>query len=193
MKIAIKEKKQKIRIEIRKIRENLSKEKIEEKSRIIWEILKRDKDYIDAKVIMFYSSIDNEVRTDFMIKNSLSKGKKVVLPQTTPNVLIPRIIYNYPIGLSPKKFGILEPDENFSMIEKDEIDVIIVPGVAFSKECVRLGYGKGYYDKFLRNYKGKKIGIAFWEQIIDNLPYNSYDVLLDKVITDKIVIDCNKN
>ncbi len=193
MDISIKEEKQKIRIKLKKIREDIPLKIIDLKSKAIWESLKTDREYINAKVVMFYSSINNEVRTDFMIRETLLIGKKVVLPQTTPYALIPRVISDYPSGLFPKKFGILEPDESFPIIEKDKIDIVVVPGLAFSKECSRLGYGKGYYDKFLKDYKGKKIGVAFWEQIIDNLPYEHYDVLLDKIITDKIVINCNKN
>ncbi len=193
MNISIKEEKQKIRIKLERIREDIPLKIIDLKSRAIWKSLKIDREYINAKVVMFYSSINNEVRTDFMIKETLLIGKKVVLPQTTPYVLIPRVISDYPSGLFLGKFGILEPDESFPIIEKDKIDMVIVPGLAFSRECRRLGYGKGYYDKFLKDYKGKKIGIAFWEQIVDNLPYGHYDVLLDKIITDKIIINCNKN
>ncbi len=141
---------------------------------------------------MFYSAIDNEVQTDFMIKESIKKGKKVVLPQATSTMLIPRIVLKYPSGLSPKSFGILEPDEKCPSVPKKDIDLVVVPGVAFSKGCMRLGYGKGYYDRFLNDYGGRKIGLAFWEQIVEELPYDTHDVSLDKVITDKIIINCNR-
>lgn len=141
---------------------------------------------------MFYSSIGNEVKTDFMIERSIKLRKKIVLPQTTKTQLIPRVIRYYPSDLSPGVFGILEPKEYTSIIDKNEIDIVIIPGIAFSKECVRLGYGKGYYDRFLANFKGKKIGIAFWEQIVDFIPKEDTDICLDEVITDKHIINCNK-
>ncbi len=142
---------------------------------------------------MFYSSIINEVQTDFMIKEALKEGKKIALPQTTPYELIPRVIKNYPDDLSPGVFGILEPTEKMPIIEKNDIDLVVVPGIAFSKDCVRLGYGKGYYDKFLKWYNNIKIGIAFWEQILNEVPHDKYDIPLDMIITDKYIIDCNKN
>ena len=185
--------KREIRGKIRELRESLPQDIVREKSKIIWEFLHNEKDYLDADIIMFYSAIDNEVQTDFMIRESLLLGKKVVLPQTTPDKLIPRLISDYPSGLIPAKFGILEPDERFPIVEKEAISLVIVPGVAFSKKCMRLGYGKGYYDRFLKDYKGKKVGISFWEQIVEDLPHDRFDIPLDKIITDKIIINCNKN
>ncbi len=193
-KIDIKTTKDKIRKKIKKIRDSISYPLVIDKSYFIWEKLKISQDFSNAYTVMFYSAINNEVQTEFMIKESIRIGKRIVLPQTvSPNILIPKIIYNYPSDLSPGVFGILEPIEEMPTIRKDEIDIVIVPGIAFSKDCMRIGYGKGYYDSFLDDYYNRKIGIAFWEQIVDYIPRDTHDVLLDKIITDKVIIDCNKN
>ncbi len=193
-KIDIKSTKDKIRKKVKKIRDKISYSLIIDKSYSIWEKLKNSEDFNSAHTVMFYSAIDNEVQTEFMIKESIRMGKKIVLPQTvSPNILIPKIIYNYPSDLSPGIFGILEPTKDMPIIKKNEIDIIIVPGIAFSKDCMRIGYGKGYYDSFLKDYYNKKVGIAFWEQVVGYIPKDTHDVLLDKIITDKTIIYCNKN
>ncbi|NLC34269.1 MAG: 5-formyltetrahydrofolate cyclo-ligase [Erysipelothrix sp.] len=84
--------------------------------------------------------------------------------------------------------GILEPLEG-DVISKEDLDVILVPMLGYDKYCNRIGYGKGYYDRYLEDYKGLKIGLGFVEQNLSKIPTEDHDVRLDKVITDREVID----
>ena len=82
------------------------------------------------------------------------------------------------------KLGVMEPIGNIYL---GNIDLIIVPGISFDKELNRLGFGKGYYDKFLSENNIFKVGICFEKQIVSKLPVDSYDVKMDLVITDKSI------
>lgn len=83
--------------------------------------------------------------------------------------------------------GILEPPHT-NKVEKADIDVIIVPMLGFDKYCNRIGYGKGFYDKYLEDFNGEIIGLAFSEQQYPLIPTDKYDVKMHKVITDREVI-----
>ena len=85
--------------------------------------------------------------------------------------------------LEEKSFGILEPKTN-EVVNKFDNSICIIPGIAFDKENNRLGYGKGFYDRFLENYKGIKIGLTYRECICDKIDTDENDVKMDKIITD---------
>ena len=89
--------------------------------------------------------------------------------------------------MSPRSFGILEPSDVIEIKHPSEIDVILVPGVAFTREGGRLGMGKGYYDRFLKQCTGVKIGLAYHEQILDVIPTEAHDVDMDILITDETI------
>ncbi len=82
------------------------------------------------------------------------------------------------------KMGILEPQFALEKGKEPPLDVILVPGLAFDHEGNRLGYGKGHYDRLLKSLSGLKIGLAFKEQILDELPHATHDVPMDIIITD---------
>ena len=86
------------------------------------------------------------------------------------------------------KYGIFEPDPSSSVkLNKDEIDVIIVPCVGFDEKKNRLGYGGGYYDRYLENNKALKIGVAFEVQKVSDLPVKENDIPLDIIVTEKTI------
>lgn len=89
--------------------------------------------------------------------------------------------------LTPGYMGILEPLPN-THVCKDDIEVIIVPMLGYDKYCNRMGYGGGFYDRYLEDFKGTIIGIAFAEQTYPLLPTNEYDVKMDYVVTDREII-----
>ena len=167
---------------ILKKRNRLSKEQITEKSKIIKEKLFRTQEYKKAKIIMFYVSFGSEVETMEMIKESL-KDKTVCVPIVKGDEMAASIIKNTKELNKRNQYGILEPSP-IKEIKKEDIDLVIVPGVAFDKRNHRIGYGKGYYDKFLKGYKGKTIGLAFSLQILEIIPNSEWDVKLDKIISE---------
>ena len=137
---------------------------------------------------MFFVSFNSEVHTHDMIKTAL-KSKTVVVPKVSHNEIEQSLIIDFD-NLIAGKFGILEPIEIMKIAYKN-IDLVLVPGIVFDKEGHRIGYGFGYYDKFLRKVpKAIKIGLAFDFQVIDKIPKEMHDVPVDVIVTEEGVINC---
>ena len=155
------------------------------KSKIIIDKLNQLDEFKKARVIALYNSLKDEVHTDLLIKDSL-KEKIVLLPKVEKdNIAFYQITKNE--DLIKSSFNILEPIGDINKLYKKEyIDLFIVPGICFDKNKNRLGFGKGYYDRYLCD-KDNTIGICYDEQIVNLLPTNKYDVKMKKIITDKRV------
>ena len=118
--------------------------------------------------------------------------KKVVVPISNKedNTLSLSILESWD-DLVEGSYGILEPKEDcFKEISIDEIDLIIVPGVAFDEDENRLGHGNGYHDRLLEKTKAISIGLAFEFQIVNNIPIGRNDVPVDMIITEDRIIKC---
>ena len=136
--------------------------------------------YKKSKLIALYKSLNNEVDTNTLIDKAL-KEKIVLLPRID-NRKIVFVKINKSTNYVKSNFGVLEPIGDSC---DDDIDLIIVPGLAFDKDLNRLGFGRGYYDKYLSNKNIYKIGLAFDEQIVDEVPHDKLDIRMDMVITNK--------
>lgn len=132
-----------------------------------------------ADTILIYVSFNNEVDTLNIIKYFLGK-KKVAVPKVNGNEMNFYYIDSFN-DLSKGSFNILEPITTNKVTNFDN-SICIVPGLCFDKENYRLGYGKGYYDKFLSNKNIYTIGLSYKETIIKKLPIDKYDIKLNKVI-----------
>jgi 5-formyltetrahydrofolate cyclo-ligase len=141
---------------------------------------------------MFYVAKENEVRTENMIKESIRMGKKVAVPvMMKERTLSPSLLTDYDTELVTKRFKILEPrEECLHFVPVEEIEVVIVPGVAFDRDGGRIGFGKGFYDNFLKETSSKActIGIAYQFQIVDKLPVGKADVSVDIIVSEDEVI-----
>lgn len=180
-----------IRDEILKKRNSLSEEDRLNKSKKIKDSLFKLEEYKKAKNVMFFVSFGSEVHTHEMIKEAL-KSKIVIVPKVLNHQIEPSIIMDLDNLIPTGKFSILEPIELMKIAYKS-IDLILVAGIAFDREGYRLGYGLGYYDKFLAKLpKALKIGLCFDFQIAGKLPREEHDVSVDMVVTDKEVIDCRR-
>ena len=146
------------------------------------------REFKDAKVVLFFASFRDEVETLGMIKEALDMGKMVYLPKVEGDSLG---IYEIEKASDLKAgyMGIPEPEADIDK-KRDiaQVDVIIVPGAAFDTEGNRLGYGKGYYDRLLRERGAPLIALAFEEQVFERLPREPHDVRMDIVVTEKRVI-----
>ena len=176
-------------------RKNLSEEEALEQSKKIIDNLKQLKEFQSAKNILFYVSCNNEVDTQGIITELLGQKEK--------NIIVPYTIKNKPaiflselrdfIELETKTFGILEPKEKYTReFDKEKLDLVIVPGIVFDKKGYRIGYGYGYYDRFLKTIKKDivKIGLAFGFQLIGKVPEEEHDVPLDIIVTEKEFVMC---
>ncbi|MDP2921986.1 MAG: 5-formyltetrahydrofolate cyclo-ligase [Candidatus Omnitrophota bacterium] len=160
------------------------------RSRIVHKKIFLNKEFLNAKRVMLYvSKGTGEIETAPIIKKALKMGKKVVLPVTLERDRDIKPVYLRDLKSMEKgPYGIYEPKgplNRRSAVLKD-IDLVIVPGVAFDRHNNRIGRGKGYYDNFLRRLpKGRsKIGLGFRFQLLDNIPATKRDTPLTSVITD---------
>ena len=172
-------------------RNSLPKHEITEKSTLIKNNLFKLKYYKNSKTIMFFVSFNSEVDTHDMVRESL-KNKTIIIPKVEHHEIQPSVILDFD-NLIPGKFGILEPIEAMNIAYKN-IDLVLVPGIVFDREGHRIGYGFGYYDKFLKKVpKAVKIGLAFDFQVVDRIPVETHDVPVDIIITEKKIIECRGN
>ena len=145
----------------------------------------------EADVILTYVSTDIEVKTLDFIETLLKQGKKVAVPKCLNdkgdmNFFIIESLSDLESGF----FGVQEPDPQKALIaETTEKSVCIVPAFLFDEKGFRLGYGKGYYDRFLSKFQGKTVGVCYNENIRDSLMHGKYDRPVELIVTEKRILD----
>ena len=136
----------------------------------------------EARIVLLYSALPDEVPTLPLLNRLTTEGKTVLLPRVVSDTDMELRRYTGPNDLEPGAFGIMEPTGEL-FTDYDLIDVVVVPGMAFDREGHRLGRGKGYYDRFLAQLPHiYKIGICFPFQLVDKVPADAHDMLMDEVV-----------
>jgi 5-formyltetrahydrofolate cyclo-ligase len=172
---------------LQKLRKQKEEQRLK-KSLKIKKILLSQPQFLQADTVMFYISKDGEVDTTGMIEDALRMGKRVVVPMTLvkEKKIIPSELKDYKKELGKGPYGIYQPKKSFlRKVSLKDIDLIIVPGVAFDRQGNRLGRGGGYFDRFLAKLKKRNIpmfGLAFKFQILKQLPVLSHDIPVTKLI-----------
>ncbi|WOV88850.1 5-formyltetrahydrofolate cyclo-ligase [Sporosarcina oncorhynchi] len=161
------------------------------------EVMKRlvaSKLFQEAGTIAVTISRFPEVDTRLLIEHAWQTGKRVVVPKCIASTreMDFRAITSFD-DLETVYMDLLEPiEERTSSIKKDEIDLQLVPGVVFSEKGFRIGFGGGYYDRYLEGYNGECISLAFEVQLIDDVPVEPHDIPVDWIITENRSIDCGE-
>lgn len=185
--------KQLIREEVSRTREDQGEDLINNRSSSIMQKVFSLSDFVNANTIFFYISFRGEVKTLEIIEEALSIGKRVVVAKVdkeNKGLILSEI--ESLTELEPGFLGILEPKE-IKEIKPEELDMVLVPGIAFDEKGNRVGYGKGYYDRFLRKIKNVPfIGLAYEVQMVNNIPSDKHDISVDKIITEERVIKCKE-
>ena len=150
-------------------------------SKRIHENLKKNSSFIDAKNIACYSPIGSEVDTHDIMLNILEQGKNLLLPRIIDDNIQFYIVPNLE-KLEKGSFEIMEPKDSCEKAKK--IDCVLIPTVGASKLGVRLGYGKGYYDRFLSSTNAVKISLTYSKQIIKSIPSDLHDIKIDWIVTE---------
>ena len=114
----------------------------------------------EAKTLATYLSFDHEVSTAGLIEEALQLGKRVCVPRTYAQGRMEFVEYD-PDILEKTRFGLLEPNEKGKLVDKSEIDLIHVPGLVFQSKGYRIGYGGGYYDRYLADFAGKTVSTIY--------------------------------
>jgi len=172
-----------LRREIKKIRNSLNKKIVISKSSIITKKLLRQP-FFNYPSIFLYNSFSNEVSTRELFKVSRIKGKKIGFPKIEKGEIKP-----LEVGKEFKKgkFNIYEPNSDKEFVFENKT-IIIIPLIIFDTNCNRIGFGKGYYDRFLSKVKGLKIGLGYDFQLRARFKKKFYDVRLDMIVTEKRIV-----
>ena len=139
--------------------------------------------YQEAKVIATYLSFPHEFQTQELIEQALKDGKKVLIPKTYPKGRMDFVVY-HPQQLVKTSFGLLEPQGDLEVVDASQIDLIHVPGLAFTTEGYRIGYGGGYYDRYLKHFSGNTLSTVYPCQIRDFIP-EDHDIPVQEVLVDE--------
>lgn len=189
------ETKKHIRNQILTIRNSLLTEEITQKSRAIMQCILQSEEYKKADSVFCYVNYLSEVETKDVINKALADKKKVACPKVHGE----EMVFYYITSLADVKEGyrgIFEPDVPNRNLQiaipiHNEKCLIVMPGAVFDRSRNRIGYGKGYYDKYLQNYEKANIhtiALAFSCQIIEYIPADAYDKKPEKIITEQEVI-----
>ena len=178
-----------IRQDIIEKRKILSPDEIKEKSLAIYERLSATDHFKNCDHLLIYADAKGEVRTEGIIIKALSMGKMVYLPRTGSNMSMDFYRIDSVDELECADFGIMSPpsDPHRLFKEKDISDrcLCIVPGVAFDRKCNRMGYGKGFYDRYLARVRiPHLIGLSYEFQIKDYIETGIYDIPMNMIITE---------
>lgn len=186
-----------LRKELKERRHKLSVKEVANKSSYIEIQLDKIISKLNVKNIMLYYSFKNEVSTEKYILKLLNNDFNVILPysKVSTRSIIPYLIKNLKEDLSKSSFGILEPNINInSVFSIDKIEVVVIPGIAFDIEGNRMGFGAGFYDRFLiKNENMIKIAICYDFQLLNSIPNEPHDVKMDIIITEERVLILNNN
>jgi 5-formyltetrahydrofolate cyclo-ligase len=144
----------------------------------------------NANGILFYASIQGEPRLETLITEAILAGKQVALPRFEPvNGIYSTALIESLSSLQKAQFGILEPHSSAPAIPMNQLDLALVPGVAFDCGGGRLGRGKGFYDRLLMSARAVKCGIALDHQIEAGLPCEPHDLTMNCIVTPSRWID----
>jgi len=186
--------KKNLRKQIAEKRKLLSRQAILEKSnKIANRLLKFDK-YQQSKKIMLYIATKTEVQTQNIIESAQKEYKNIYIPIIFPkkHALKPSLVKDFEKELALGDLGVYQPREEFyRIVSPDELDLVIIPGVAFNKRGDRLGRGGGYYDRFLKQLRKQVpiIALAFEVQIVEDIPLEESDMPVDFIITEQRIIE----
>lgn len=151
------------------------------KDNLIYQKVINNKDILSSKTLLIYISINSEVDTTKII-NYFLNTKNIAVPKIIDNDMFFCYVTNLN-DLTPGKYNIPEPT-NENIVTDFDNAICIVPGICYDKENYRIGYGKGYYDRFLSKNKIKTIGLCYKECMIEKIDNDKYDYKIDEVITD---------
>ena len=175
-----------LRKSMRETRKNMNgelKKNLDEKIRNVF--FETD-EYQKAKIIFIYVSMNEEFDTIEIIKRILSAGKRVCVPKVLGRTKIEAIEIKSLDDLNEcGSYGISEPSVDGTILS-EEVDLSIVPGLAFDKDGKRLGYGGGYYDRFFEKYPNSfKISLCYAYQLVTDVYHMPYDISIDMIISEK--------
>ncbi len=191
--IDIRKYKQDLRLKCREERRNMPCEKKQELDRKIAENVRRLKEYKPAKTLLIYMSTPIEVDTVEIIKNAWADGKQVAVPRCIDGTRDMEFHYITDFDcVSPGTFSVLEPSPDLPVVTDFSGCLMIVPGMRFDMKGYRIGYGKGYYDRYMVRFTGISAGICYSDELKPFMYHGRYDRAVNIVVTDKRIKTCDR-
>ena len=169
-----------LRKQIRLLKQQYTAEELKKMSQHAIQCMEAHPSFISAQTVLLYHALSDEVDTTYLIQQYADK-KTILLPTVVGNELELHI-FDAESETKTGVFGIIE-SEGQLFTDYSQIDLAIIPGMAFDKEGNRLGRGKGYYDRLLPQLHCPKIGLCFSFQYFDSIPYEKHDKSMDEIIT----------
>jgi len=177
--------KARLRKQLLDARDGLSLDFIKITSKEIQDNLRKIESYRYAKTIGAYYSIGSEVRTQDILQEILNAGKELALPKVVKNDLVFKKISSFS-DLEQGNFSVMEPKDKCEIVKN--LDIVIVPAIALSKEGFRLGYGFGYYDRYLHGKHSTTIALSYAKQVIKSFSHDLHDVKMNFIVTEDRVM-----
>lgn len=148
--------------------------------------------FAEARTVLVYAAFGSEAGTGGIVARLLMSGRRLVLPRVAGDDLELCVVTNPVTDLAPGTWGIPEPVAGLPVVAADEIDLFLLPGLAFDARGGRLGYGRGFFDRVLQGARGTRVGLAFEGQMVDRVPVTDTDVPVDMVVTSDRIIRCGE-
>ncbi|WP_017185830.1 5-formyltetrahydrofolate cyclo-ligase [Alkalibacillus haloalkaliphilus] len=177
----------------KRLLKHISREQKKEAANVISNTLFKTDYWKQTQIIAITIPRKIELTTYPIIKQAWKENKLVVIPKCYPHEsnLMKFFKFTDELELENVYLDLYEPKERISeQVTSNEIDLIIVPGLLFDHNGYRIGYGGGYYDRFLKEFRGTKLSIAMEEQIVRSIPYDDYDIPVDYIISNKQIYQC---
>ncbi len=192
----LRERKNKIRKEFKALRRDMEPSLKQEYDRRICEKFLSLASYRFADSLLLYAPLNDEINIYPIAEDALKKGKTVAFPRCDNDAhTMTYYIIEDLSQLKQGSYGIREPDPSLPVYDpeksKTENSVCFIPALVFDKAGYRLGYGKGYYDRYLTSYEGSKMGVGYSACLVDVLPRGRFDTAVDFLVTEKGVISIN--
>jgi 5-formyltetrahydrofolate cyclo-ligase len=151
--------------------------------------------YAAARVVHCYIGVGSEVQTRSLLTDLLAAGKQLVVPWCAPGKVLNLFRLTDLDQLAPSRFGLLEPRADLRsvlahQVAPGDLDLLLLPGIAFDRQGGRLGHGAGYYDRLLWQvrFDALSVGLAFECQLVDEVPMLDHDVFLDGIVTEEMTL-----
>lgn len=183
------EKKNAIRAEYKALRREMDTDIRRERDRKICDFATGLVSYRFAEYVLLYAAMDDEIDIYEIANTALKQGKKVAFPRCRKedHTMKYHIVESLD-QLSPDSYGICEPSEDLPVYDPETDTgsaVCFVPGLVYDKSGYRVGYGKGFYDRFLSSFKGSSVGIVYSDFIMDKVPRGRFDMKVDILLSEK--------
>lgn len=184
----IAEAKKELRLRMQELRRSLPSRQKQQLDQGITATLLATPEYRNSRRIFLYYSMPEEVDTRAILRHALAQGKTVCIPKCLPNRQMEARQIRSEADLTEETYGIPEPGAHCPVIVPEDIDLIVVPALCCDRRMNRLGYGGGYYDRYLRRTAGMKAILCPRQRVVDAVPADGLDTACDWIVTENEVI-----